>query len=88
MKKLPFVLAFLSMLAGCSTTVNPTFTATGNAGYRLVCGGPFGDGDMGSCYQKAGELCTTNGYRVLQTSVSSLIIECRDAISSENAPTR
>lgn len=65
-------------IAGCSTSANPTYTATGNAGYRLVCGGLFGDGDMGSCYQKAGELCQTQGYRVLQTSVSSLIIECRE----------
>lgn len=79
MKKMLLSLSALGLLAGCSTTVNPTFTATGNPGYRLVCGGPFGDGDMGSCYQKAGELCTVNGYRVLQTSVSSLIIECRES---------
>jgi hypothetical protein len=79
MKKMLFVLSALGLLGGCSTTVNPTFTATGNPGYRLVCGGPFGDGDMGSCYQKAGELCTVNGYRVLQTSVSSLIVECRES---------
>lgn len=70
-------------LVGCTTSVNPTFTATGHAGYRLVCGGVFGDGDMGSCYQKAGELCETQGYRVLQTSVSSLIIECRDTPPSQ-----
>jgi hypothetical protein len=71
-------LAAALALTGCTTSVNPTYTATGNAGYRLVCGGVFGDGDMGSCYQKAGELCQTQGYRVLQTSVSSLIVECRD----------
>lgn len=76
-------LAAASTIAGCSATVNPTYTATGHAGYRLVCGGVFGDGDMGSCYQKAGELCQSQGYRVLQTSVSSLIIECRDSETSE-----
>jgi hypothetical protein len=75
-KLLPLtVLAFL--LAGCSTTANPTFTASGKAGYRLVCGGAFGNGDLGGCYQKAGELCETQGYRVVQTSVSSMMIECR-----------
>lgn len=71
-------LAAALALTGCATSVNPTYTATGNVGYRLVCGGVFGDGDMGSCYQKAGELCQTQGYRVLQTSVSSLIVECKE----------
>lgn len=71
-------LAVAVTMTGCTTAVNPTYTATGHTGYRLVCGGVFGDGDMGSCYQKAGELCQAQGYRVLQTSVSSLIIECRD----------
>lgn len=79
------MLSALSILGGCTTTVSQTYTATGNPGYRVVCGGVFGDGDMGSCYQKAGELCTSNGYRVLQTSVSSLILECREANTTGNS---
>lgn len=78
-KKLFFALIpVVAALAGCTTTANPTYTASGSAGYRLVCGGIFGDGDLGSCYQKAGELCESKGYRVKQTGVSSLIIECRE----------
>lgn len=75
---LPLLAIAILGVAGCSTSANPTYTATGNAGYRLVCGGIFGDGDLGSCYQKAGEICENKGYRVIQTSVSSLIVECRD----------
>lgn len=65
------------LIAGCSTTVAPTYTSSGVAGYRINCGGFFGDGDLGSCYQKAGEVCETRGYRVLQTSLGSVIIECK-----------
>jgi hypothetical protein len=34
---------------------------------------------LASCYQKAGEICASNGYKVLQTSLASLIIQCREA---------
>lgn len=78
MKKFILISATLSLIVGCSTTANPTFTASGKPGYRLVCGGAFGNGDLGGCYQKAGELCEGQGYRIQQTSVSSMIIECRD----------
>lgn len=78
MKKIIFLTAALALLAGCSTTADPTYTTTGKPGYRLVCGGALGSGDLGGCYQKAGELCTSQGYRVIQTSVSSMIIECRE----------
>lgn len=70
------ILAYL--LAACSTTVNSTYTASGSPGYRIACGGFLGDGDLASCYQKAGEICASNGYKVLQTSLASLIIQCRE----------
>lgn len=89
MKKIVLMMAILSLIVGCSTTANPTFTATGKAGYRLVCGGAFGNGDLGGCYEKAGELCSSNGYRVNQTSVSSMIIECKDKDASiESLPVK
>lgn len=66
------------IITGCSTSATPTYTASGAAGYRVACGGLLGDGDLASCYQKAGEVCGTNGYRVLQTSLSSMIIQCRE----------
>ncbi len=70
--------ALVLCIAGCTTSLYPTYTAGGNQGYRVTCGGLFGDGDMGSCYQSAGVQCGTNGFRILQTSVSSMIFECRN----------
>lgn len=69
--------ALATLVTGCSTTATPTFTSSGVAGYRINCGGFLGDGDLGSCYQKAGDLCQAHGYRVLQTSLGSLIVECK-----------
>jgi hypothetical protein len=83
MKSIAFATVATVLLTACSTTATPTYTAMGSPGYRIVCGGFFGDGDMGSCYQKAGELCENQGYKVLQTSVSSLIIECKSDSRSE-----
>lgn len=83
MKKIIVLTALLSLISGCSTTADPTYTASGKPGYRLICGGVFGNGDLGGCYEKAGQLCTNQGYRTLQTSVSSMIIECRDGNSDD-----
>lgn len=80
---MPYITRYASLalatglLAGCSTTAAPTYTSSGVAGYRINCGGFLGDGDLGSCYQKAGDLCQSQGYRVLQTSLGSLIVECK-----------
>ena len=79
MKPALLVATLSLMIAGCTTSAYPTYTASGNAGYRVVCGGIFGDGDLGSCYQKAGELCGGQGYRIQQTSVNSMIFECKEA---------
>jgi hypothetical protein len=79
MKKLILTSTLAALVAGCSTTVNSTYTASGAPGYRIACGGFLGDGDLASCYQKAGEICASNGYKVLQTSLASLIIQCREA---------
>lgn len=71
-----------TVLTAC-TSVQPTYTSLGNPGYRIDCGGIFGDGDLGSCYQKAGELCQGSGYRISQSGVSSMIAECRtDSLNS------
>jgi len=71
------IVAMSATLLTACTSVQPTYTALGNPGYRIDCGGVFGDGDLGSCYQKAGELCQSAGYRVSQSGVSSMIAECR-----------
>ena len=77
MSKYTLAICLTFVICAC-TSVNPTYTATGDSGYRLTCGGLFGDGDLGSCYEKAGQLCGASGYRVQQSSVSSLIIACRE----------
>lgn len=66
-----------SFVVAC-TSIQPTYTSTGNQGYRINCGGIFGDGDLGSCHQSAGEACKEQGYRVTQSGVSSMIVECRN----------
>ena len=71
-----FIIFTAALVAGC-TSIQPTYTSTGNPGYRINGGGVFGDGDLGSCYQSAGEACRTSGYRVMQSGVSSMIVECR-----------
>lgn len=82
-KHLALLLPAALLISACSTAVTQTYTNHGNAGYRLTCGGFFGDGDMGSCYEKAGEICQSRGYKVIQTSVSSIIIECRSDGNNE-----
>jgi len=81
MNKVLFVACVSLALGGCAQTVIPTFTAGGTPGYRLLCGGFFGDGDTGGCYEQAGKVCGTKGYRVLQTGVSSLIVECKSELA-------
>lgn len=72
---------FLALVLGASITAcsspQTTYTSQGANAYRLSCGGFFGDGDLGGCYQQAGDICREQGFRVIQSSVSSIIIECR-----------
>lgn len=71
------------LISGCSTAVKPTYTSHGKEGYQLICGGFFETGDLSNCYQKAGELCTTKGYTITQTNISSIIVECKTNNESE-----
>lgn len=68
---------FATTLTGCSTPIKQTYTSHGKEGYQVVCGGFFETGDLSNCYQKAGELCTTKGYIITQTNISSIIVECK-----------
>ena len=72
-----FVVVFAACLLAACTSIQPTYTSTGNQGFRVNCGGIFGDGDLGSCYQSAGDACKGAGYRIMQSGVSSMIVECR-----------
>lgn len=75
----------ISLLAACTSTQS-TYTSLGNPGYRINCGGIFGDGDLGSCYQSAGDICQGAGYRITQSGVSSMIVECREGQSNDREP--
>jgi hypothetical protein len=62
MKKSLFALLFL---CGCASAT-PTYTSDGKPGYGLTCSGAARS--WGMCYEKAGELCGTKGYVVLEKS--------------------
>lgn len=70
------ILVLALAVCGCSGP-QTTFTSQGASAYRLSCGGFFGDGDLGGCYKQAGDICQEQGFRVIQSGVSSMIIECR-----------
>ena len=80
------ILGIATLFTGCSTPIKQTYTSHGKEGYQLVCGGFFETGDLSNCYQKAGELCTTRGYTVTQTNISSIIVECKtpDEVKSDS----
>jgi hypothetical protein len=78
MRAISLVLCSSVMLMACSTAPIATFTSSGTPGFRISCGGFFGDGDLGSCYSQAGEICKKMGYKIAQTGVNSLIIECKE----------
>jgi hypothetical protein len=61
--------------AGC-TSVKPTYTQTGLAGYTITCPGDSHE----NCYAKAGELCGQRGYDVFQQSAGArlnIVITCK-----------
>ena len=50
------------LLAGCATS-SPTFLPSGDKGFSLDCSGSARTWNM--CYEKAGELCGSKGYKVI-----------------------
>jgi hypothetical protein len=62
MKRL--LLLALLPLAGCAITkVKETYSADGEKAYMIRCDG--GANNMGNCYAKAGEICSSKGYDTL-----------------------
>lgn len=58
------VMSFASLaIAGCATA-KKTYTADGKAGYSINCSGTALN--WGMCYEKAGDVCGTKGYEVLE----------------------
>jgi len=52
-------------LSGCATA-SKTYTSNGKEGYSINCSGTLLN--WGLCYKKAGKLCGTKGYKVLEKS--------------------
>jgi hypothetical protein len=60
--------------AGC-TSIKPTYTQTGLAGYTINCPG----GSREKCFAKAGEACGQRGYDIAQQSEEghfNIVIAC------------
>ncbi len=58
-------LGLLFLLCACASATE-TYTPDGKKGYSLTCSGTARS--WGMCYEKAGELCGTKGYNVLEKS--------------------
>lgn len=57
-----FVLIGFMALTAC-TTQKIVYLQDGRKGYSINCSGQAQTWEM--CYQKAGEICTTNGYQII-----------------------
>lgn len=65
MRKWILILTVLSCVSGCATA-SKTYTADGKEGYIITCSGAALN--WGMCYEKAGALCMSKGYVVLEKS--------------------
>lgn len=65
MRTIVIYLTITLCLSGCATA-SKTYTSDGNEGYNITCSGSALN--WGMCYEKAGELCGTKGYEVLEKS--------------------
>lgn len=60
-----FALLSIVVLGGCASA-RQTYTSDGKLGHSVNCSGTARN--WGMCYEKAGELCGSKGYVVLQKS--------------------
>ena len=65
MRRAVLILSIVAFLGGCATA-SKTFTSDGKEGYVINCSGSALN--WGMCYEKAGNLCGTKGYEVLEKS--------------------
>jgi uncharacterized protein YceK len=65
MKK-AILLIFICFIVGGCATAKKTYTSDGKEGYVITCSGSALN--WGMCYEKAGKLCGTKGYVVLEKS--------------------
>lgn len=60
--KFYIVICVIFVLAGCATSTE-MYLPEGSKGYNISCDGTMQS--MGACFQKAGELCGSRGYTLL-----------------------
>lgn len=65
MKSASLLLSALVLLGGCASA-RQTYTADGSTGHSIDCSGTARN--WGMCFEKAGEICGTRGYEVLNRS--------------------
>jgi uncharacterized protein YceK len=65
MRRIVLILLILVFIGGCATA-SKTFTSNGKEGYAITCSGSALNWSM--CYKKAGNLCGSRGYKVLEKS--------------------
>ncbi|MDX1949978.1 MAG: hypothetical protein SFT90_05710 [Rickettsiales bacterium] len=63
--KLFFILNLILILESCAVS-EETFTPNGKKGYTINCSGTALS--WAECYAKAGKLCSTSGYKVIEKS--------------------
>ncbi len=78
--KLIFSIISISLISGCVASVNQSYSPSGKASYKISCNNTTGS--LTDCYQKAGEICKTNGYNIVSSHhdapFANLIAECKD----------
>ncbi|SAK89869.1 hypothetical protein AWB75_06235 [Caballeronia catudaia] len=77
MKKIAFLFA---LLLGACATASHTFAPDGREAFSLDCSGSARS--WGMCLEKAGDLCNTRGYEVLQASAEDGYIAAGNAGAS------
>lgn len=83
-----FVTGIFLILSGCvvSASSSRIYTAEGTRGYSVDCSGV--KKNWGHCYQKAGNICKTNGYDILEvTGESGTVTEVESSSSNSTATT-
>ena len=75
-----YVVACLVFLAGCGTTARQAYLPDGTRGYHLSCDGFWASSS--DCYAKAGDICGTKGYSVVNAGGMSgtrdFFVKCRE----------
>ena len=64
--RITFMLLLVFIFLGGCATAKKTYTSDGKEGYSITCSGSALN--WGMCYEKAGEICGSKGYEVLEKS--------------------